>query len=147
MQDKTDGIITPFGHQNHYRVYFEDTDVGGIVYHANYLKFFERGRSDFLRCLRLTHHKLKEEGAVFAVTHMEIFFKSPAKHEDLICVETRPLEFEGPLCVLEQKILIEARIICETKVKLVLLDHDTLRPRRPLLVVKEAFLPYVGQKK
>src|SRR5262245_15194040 len=69
------------------RVYFEDTDFGGVVYHANYLKFCERGRSDYLRLLGIHHHRL--EGLSFVVRHMVCDFLKPARIDELLTVETR----------------------------------------------------------
>ena len=73
------------------RVYYEDTDFSGIVYHANYLKFFERGRTEFLRLLDIHHTELLalEVPLAFAVVDIHIKFKSPARIDDLLSVHTR----------------------------------------------------------
>jgi acyl-CoA thioester hydrolase len=66
------------------RIYYEDTDSGGIVYHANYLKYFERGRTEFLRERGLSVKKLHDQGIIFPVTRMELDFRASAVHDDLI---------------------------------------------------------------
>ncbi len=90
------------------RIYYEDTDFSGVVYHAAYLKFLERGRSDFLRLCGVHHHELAAGafGAmiVFAVRHMEIDFLKPARIDDLLEIETRLIIAKGARLVLEQEI-------------------------------------------
>ena len=70
------------------RIYYEDTDFSGFVYHAAYLKFFERGRTEFLRELGVHHAELAEQGVAFAVRRMEIDFEAAARIDDLLTVET-----------------------------------------------------------
>ncbi|HSG94677.1 MAG TPA: thioesterase family protein, partial [Afifellaceae bacterium] len=72
------GQLTESGHELRQRVYFEDTDFSGLVYHARYLHFFERGRSDYLRLLGVHHNELAAVGLVFAVKTMTLDFKRPA---------------------------------------------------------------------
>ena len=68
-----------------YRVYYEDTDAGGVVYYANYLKFFERARTDFLRALNISQNELlQSEKLIFVVRRCEIDYVSPAKLDDLV---------------------------------------------------------------
>jgi len=74
------------------RIYYEDTDLGGVVYHSNYLKFMERGRTEFLREYGIDLTKYHEEGVIFAVTEVKIQYRYPAKYNDLVRVET---ELEG----------------------------------------------------
>lgn len=76
-------------HTISYRVYYEDTDAGGIVYHANYLKFAERARTEWLRELGFEQSKLlKENGVFFAVHQLQIAYHAPAKLDDLLTIET-----------------------------------------------------------
>lgn len=99
-----------------YRVYYEDTDAGGIVYHANYLKFAERARTEWLRTLGIEQSKLmKEEGVLLPIYHLEIRFVAPAALDDLLTIETQLIEFE------RTRMKIKQRICCETK-ELALLD-------------------------
>jgi acyl-CoA thioester hydrolase len=70
------------------RIYYEDTDLSGMVYHSNYLKFMERGRTEFLREHEIDLSNYHDEGIVFAVTEIKIQYRYPAKYNDLICVQT-----------------------------------------------------------
>lgn len=87
------------------RVYYEDTDAAGVVYHANYLNFMERARTEFLREQGLSVAALAADGAVFPVVRMEIDFKSPARHDELLQVTTVPLKLTGSTFTLQQQIL------------------------------------------
>ncbi|HEY5973123.1 MAG TPA: YbgC/FadM family acyl-CoA thioesterase, partial [Geobacteraceae bacterium] len=75
-----------------FRTYYEDTDAGGVVYHANYLNYFERGRTEFFRDRGVSVRELHEQGMIFPVVRLEIEYRSPAMHDDLLRVETRVLE-------------------------------------------------------
>ncbi len=87
------------------RVYYEDTDVGGVVYHANYLKFVERSRSDWLRELGVDQTAMKAEGLVFVVVHIEADYLASARFEDLLTVETDLVEVGGAKLVFGHRIL------------------------------------------
>ncbi|MGI9481615.1 MAG: tol-pal system-associated acyl-CoA thioesterase [Hyphomicrobiales bacterium] len=87
------------------RVYYEDTDFSGAVYHANYLKFCERGRSDCLRLLGVHHHELFDEGQGFVVRRMECDFRAPARIDDMLMVETRFIEARGARILIDQRML------------------------------------------
>jgi len=86
------------------RIYYEDTDFSGNVYHAAYLKFFERGRTEFLRDLGVHHFELAREGVAFAVRSMQIDFEAAAKIDDLLSVETRVEAISGVRLTLAQTI-------------------------------------------
>ncbi len=89
------------------RVYFEDTDFTGLVYHANFLKFCERGRSDFIRLLGIDHRSLESpvagEPAAFVVRRVEIDYLRPARIDDVLEVVTRCAEIGGAKLVLSQE--------------------------------------------
>lgn len=90
-----DAAIPAPAHLLEARVYYEDTDAGGIVYHANYLKFAERGRTEWLRSLGFDHDGMRREyGLIFVVRAISIDYLAPARLDDLLTVETRP-EGEG----------------------------------------------------
>ena len=109
------GRLTPAGHELTQRVYFEDTDFSGRVYHARYLHFMERGRSDYLRLLGIHHRELAERGLSFAVSRMEIAFLKPASIDDVLTVRTATLKTSGARVVLAQKILRgDARLVGAT---------------------------------
>jgi acyl-CoA thioester hydrolase len=114
------------------RVYYEDTDLAGIVYYANYLKFIERGRSEWVRDLGIDQGRLRAEaGLVFAVRHLEADFLRPAKFDDLLRVETRVLRVTGARIVLAQDIFRGAERVFAATVTLVCLTPQGQPARLP----------------
>jgi tol-pal system-associated acyl-CoA thioesterase len=93
------------GHHFIVRVYYEDTDFSGNVYHAAYLKFFERARTEFLRDLGIHHSELARDGIAFAVRRMTIDFAAAAHIDDLLTVVTQVSAFTGARLMLRQTIL------------------------------------------
>lgn len=119
----------PAGHWR-VRVYYEDTDAGGIVYHASYLRFFERARTEWLRALGLDHPSLRDRFAVmFAVRRVEIGFHRPARLDDELELVTTLERAQGARLVLVQRALRDAARICEARVELVVINQE-LRPAR-----------------
>ena len=86
------------------RVYYEDTDMAGIVYYANYLRYIERGRSEWVRGLGLDQTQMKENGVVFAVRRVEADYLMPAKLDDELMVETDVMSVTGVRLVMDQKV-------------------------------------------
>ena len=125
------GIVEGLEHRLMVRVYYEDTDFTGLVYHANYLKFFERGRSDYLRVLGVHHHELRahEDQLAFAVAHIDIRYLSPARIDDIITVRTRMLTMRGAQFTLEQTCERDGVTLCQGRINVVCIDGDG-RPRR-----------------
>lgn len=115
------------------RVYYEDTDFSGAVYHANYLKFCERGRSDCLRLLGIHHHEMhwhETEGRMgFVVRRMLCEFLKPARIDELLEVETRFREMGGARMELEQKVVRRGEVLFAAEVTVALVDASG-RPRR-----------------
>lgn len=87
------------------RIYYEDTDAAGVVYHANYLKYFERARTEYFRDRGLLVADLAAAGFVFPVVHMEIDFTAPARHDDLLQVATVPSRIRGSSFSMYQKLV------------------------------------------
>ena len=102
--DPLAGRLIGAGHELLQRVYFEDTDFSGRVYHARYLHFMERGRSDYLRLLGMHHRELAAEGMAFTVRRMEIHFQKPAAIDDVLTIRTRPSHVGGARVELGQEI-------------------------------------------
>lgn len=127
------GRLTDGGHALPVRIYFEDTDFSGAVYHASYLRFMERGRSDFLRCLGVGHSALaagtEGEPLSFAVRRMAIEFLKPARIDDLVEVETRPKEVEGARAILSQRIVRGGETLVSAEVTVAVVNGEG-RPRR-----------------
>jgi acyl-CoA thioester hydrolase len=118
-----DGEIRDGRHVMPLRVYYEDTDFSGIVYHANYLRFMERGRTNFLRLLGADQRALLEEAAkeapgfAFVVRSMPIDFLSPARMDDVLTVTTVPAEVKGASITLAQKVARGDEILVEAQVR------------------------------
>lgn len=127
-------------HQFPVRVYFEDTDFSGHVYHGSYVKFFERGRTEWLRTHNISHSDLAEQGLVFAVRQIKISFQAPAKIDDELLVKTDIEQVGGARIALDQKIYCGAKLLTSAKVVIVILNAKGRATRMPkdLLVALEA---------
>jgi acyl-CoA thioester hydrolase len=102
------------------RVYYEDTDLGGFVYYANYLKFIERGRSEWVRGCGVDQTRLKaERGILFVVRHLEADYLAPAYFEDTLVVETELVAITGSRIVLAQRVVRDGAALFAAKVTLV----------------------------
>jgi acyl-CoA thioester hydrolase len=123
------------------RIYYEDTDFTGVVYHANYLRFFERGRSDALRAAGVSHTALLEgdRPTAFTIVRMEIDFRRPARIDDALEVRTLYEQIRGPRLFIRQHIRRGKETICEAMVEAACIDLSG-RPTRPsqLLLTKLA---------
>jgi acyl-CoA thioester hydrolase len=113
------------------RIYYEDTDAGGVVYHANYLGYFERGRTEFLRERGLSVAVLAEQGCIFPVVRLELDYRAPAFLDDLLRVETEVLTVGKTSFTLAQQVVrvIDDRLLAAGKVTLVC-TSGTLKARR-----------------
>jgi acyl-CoA thioester hydrolase len=138
------GELTRFGHRLMARVYFADTDFSGVVYHARYLEFFERGRSDFLRLAGVHHTELADgklgEKMVRVVRRMEIVFHAPARIDDILTIETRTANVSGARIFMEQRIRRGETLLVEAKVEAAIIGESG-RPRRFPKEWIEAFMP------
>lgn len=114
------------------RVYYEDTDLSGVVYHAHYLRFFERGRSDFLRLAGVRHNELLERDPplAFAVTAMQVRFLRPARIDDSLRIETLYRVMRGARLDISQRILRDGALLADAEVSAACIDLQG-RPRRP----------------
>ncbi len=122
------------------RVYYEDTDAGGVVYHANYLKFMERARTEWLRHLGFEQDRLMEaEGVIFAVRQLSLDYLKPARFNDRLEVKVILLDSRGASLSLRQTVADQAgQTLCRGTITVVCLDAGSLRPKRlPLSLSKE----------
>jgi len=110
-------------------VYYEDTDMGGIVYHANYLKFIERARSDWVRGLGVDQNQLRDQGIVFAVHRIEADFRAPARLDDRLDVTTKVAEASRTRLTLSQDIHRGDTLIFQARATLIAMSLQG-RPRR-----------------
>lgn len=111
------------------RVYYEDTDAGGVVYHSQYLNFLERARTEWLRHLGFDHNNLRDEfKLVFVVHSMEIQFKKPAKLDDLLTISSKLVKIGRGSFEFFQKISVNQQTLIEAQVKLACVDTITFKP-------------------
>ncbi len=132
MEISLSGRLTADGHHLTQRVYYEDTDFSGAVYHARYLHFMERARTDYLRCLGVEQSTLfqaSDEGLAFMVHRMEIDFKAPARMDDIITVVTVTEKAGGAKMILQQEIRRDEQILIAAKVVIAVVNRAG-RPRR-----------------
>mgnify|MGYP001219492924 CR=1 FL=1 len=121
-----------------FRIYTEDTDWGGVVYHSNYLKFYERARSDFLRKEGILQRDIKSElNVAFVVSLIEVKFIKSVKMDDLITVTTKIAEIKKASITMEQEIYCDDILMNKAKVVLATIDIKTFRPVKiPELIIK-----------
>lgn len=126
------------------RVYYEDTDFSGLVYHARYLNFFERGRTDSLRCLGIFHHEIAthDEPTAFAVRRMNIEFDLAARIDDALVVETIYRPSKGARLMMDQRLLRGEETIARVNVQAVCIDLSGRVKRAPKWMT-ELWLPKV----
>ncbi len=129
-----DGEIRDSAHHMRVRVYYEDTDFTGIVYHANYLRFMERGRTNYLRLLGADQRALFAEaeseapGFAFVVRHMDIDFRSSARMDDLLDIVTQPHEVRGASITLAQEVRRGADVLIAARVKVAFVSGGRAKP-------------------
>ena len=140
-----DGEIRNGRHYQQVRVYYEDTDFSGIVYHASYLRFMERGRTNYLRLIGADHRALFEQAAqeapgfAFVVRHMAIDFKKPAHMDDVLDIITTPEEVKGASAMLHQQVMRDGVLLVEARVQVAFVSGGRARPiPKPLRIAMKA---------
>ncbi|WP_249204489.1 tol-pal system-associated acyl-CoA thioesterase [Acetobacter thailandicus] len=119
------------GHTIDFRVYYEDTDAGGIVYHARYLAFAERARTEAIRSLGIPVIALSEQfGLAFVVRDLTISYRMPLRLDDVFTVSTRLLELNAASCTLEQIISKSGKLVASLNVVLVCIHEEKGHPAR-----------------
>jgi acyl-CoA thioester hydrolase len=119
----------PFVHT--LRVYWEDTDAGGVVFYANYLKFFERARTEWLRQLGVGQQALRERtGAVFVVTDTRVRYRAPARLDDLLEVSVELRHRGTASMTIAQTARCGERLVAEGEIRIGCVDAGTFKPRR-----------------
>jgi len=137
------GRIVGRTHSLPVRVYYEDTDFSGIVYHANYLKFLERGRSDFLRLAGVHHTQLLAEDTAIALLSVKVTFRNAARIDDALEVRTLYEALRGPRIIISQTIVRGAATIVEAAIEACCISLTGRAKRAPALLVERvsAYLP------
>lgn len=129
-----------------FRVYYVDTDASGILYHANYLSYAERARSEWFSENGLPITKLLERGDAFVVCRAEVEYKRPAPLNAVVKVETQVKEIKAASCLSEQRFYVEDQLAAIVHIEAVSVDAKTLRPKRIPADVKELYLKYQEEK-
>ncbi len=126
------------------RIYYEETDFTGIVYHANYLKFFERGRTDFLRTIGIHHKALWEMDPplAFTIRSIQLDYLGPAEIDDVLEVRTQYQKLSGASLWARQAISRDGKDLVTASVHAVCINREG-RPRRLPLTIREALAPYL----
>jgi acyl-CoA thioester hydrolase len=122
------------GNEHRYpvRVYFEDTDVAGIVYYANYLRFMERARSEMLRAVGIGQRETLEGGeGVYAVAEAHIKYRAPAKLDDALIVSSRVREVRAASCVIHQRVMRGDEVLADAHVTAAFLSPEGRPKRQP----------------
>lgn len=132
------GHISDGKHVFHLRVYYEDTDFSGLVYHANYLKFCERARSDWLRVVGIDQMAMSGGSAHFVVRRMVCDFLKPAKFDDVVTIESHATELKGARFQMAQRILRGDEVVFTADVMVAIIDGRG-RPMRVSADMAEKF--------
>src|SRR3954469_10749420 len=145
MSADLDGELREGRHTMPVRVYYEDTDFTGIVYHANYLRYMERGRTNYLRLIGADHRALFEAtekeapGFAFVVRTMTIDWLKPARMDDVLDIRTAPEEVKGASITLLQQCWRSEELLCEAHVRVAFISQGRARPiPKPLRIAMKA---------
>ena len=151
LQDHpTSGRIEDGAHLFPVRIYYEDTDFSGAVYHASYLKFFERGRTEFLRVAGIGHSDLlqRPDPIAFAATKLNVEYRAAARIDDALIVRTRFLSVRGVRMNLDQELRRPESagpvLVCRASVEIVCIDPKGGGPKRLPKEIVDALAPYVS---
>ncbi len=114
-----------------FRVYYEDTDAGGVVYHANYLKFFDRTRTEWLRSKGLEQSEMAvKENIILAIRHIDIDFIKPARLDDLLTAYCQPTCYKKVSMMIHQEMYRDDELLAKAAVKVVSLKADLFKPTK-----------------
>jgi acyl-CoA thioester hydrolase len=145
LDQPTAGHFIGHEHRLPVRVYFEDTDAGGVVYHANYLRFMERARTDMLRLSGIAQRTAMESGeGVYAVTSLAIRYRRPARLDDALTVRSRVVGLKAASCAIQQRVMREEELVAEADVTVAFLGTDG-RPKRQPAAWIETFRRLQGE--
>ena len=146
MDTSLSGRLLDHGHELRQRVYYEDTDFSGFVYHARYLHFFERGRTDYIRLLGVSQGELHgtadpAEAVAFVVRRMEIDFRSPARMDDVLTIVTVPAEVRGARMRLTQTITRDGQVLASAEVTVAVINGFGRARRLPEALMARLAVP------
>jgi 4-hydroxybenzoyl-CoA thioesterase/acyl-CoA thioester hydrolase len=126
------------------RVYIEDTDAGGIVYYVNYLKYFERTRTEYLRSLGFDHYLTSPDPVLFVVRHVNIDYKQPARLDDQLTVTAEISKIGRASLFFSQRIIRDGVIIAVGHVEVACVDRQHLKPRALPTTLSDLLTPLLG---
>lgn len=126
------GVLDGPIHRFAVRAYFEDTDLSGVVYHANYLRWFERARSDFLRLLGIDQRAAQEAGeGAYAVSELTIRYAAPARLDDTVLIESVAEEIRAASCRIHQRAIRDGVLLAEARLRVGFIAPDGRPCRQP----------------
>lgn len=123
-------------HEARYRVHYEDTDMAGVVYYANYLKFIERGRSEALREAGVDQRTMRDEGIVFVVKSLKADYLAPGRYDDILSVRTDLIEMKGASATLAQSVNCDDVKLFEAEVRIACMSTAGKPMRMPKIAAK-----------
>ena len=130
LPEPSTGTLAGHVHRFAVRVYFEDTDLSGVVYHANYLRWCERARSEMLRMLGIEQRAVQEAGeGAYAISELTIRYLRPARLDDAVVIETRAEELRAASCRMHQQVWRGGELLAEARLRVGFIGPDG-RPRR-----------------
>ncbi len=142
MPAAPDGVVEGDRHYYAVRVYYEDTDLSGITYHANYLRWFERARSDLLRHLGIDQRAAVETGeGAYAVADLTLRYVKPARLDDDVLIETRCTQIGAASCRMDQRAWLDDTLCAEAALRVGFVSPDG-KPRRQPAAWREAFAAF-----
>ncbi len=131
-------MVSHFAFKWNVRIYFEDTDSGGVVYHSNYLKFMERARTEWLRSLQLNQADLKKKDKImFVVANVNIDYKKAARFNDELNIETSINKIGASRVDLTQNIMKNSELYTSAKVSIACIHSETFKPQRIPKLIKQ----------
>lgn len=126
------------------RMCFQDVDAEGIVYHANYLKYAERARTDWIYTLGLSNAGIMAEGVALVLRHIEVDYMAPAQLDDILTLNVRILEVRNASMIIEQIASVDGKPKCKMVMQIAAVNKETLRPTRLSVDAKEKFINYMN---
>jgi len=123
------------------RIYIEDTDVGGIVYYVNYLKFMERARTEFMRQQGFAKAAMGGDGLIMVVHSANIQYRSPARLDDEVQVTAKVKRCARSYIVFSQQVFRDGKLLCEAEVKVACVQQDSMKPTALPKQIKDALTP------
>ncbi len=134
-------------HEYTFRIYYKDTDASGIAYHANYLAYAERARTEMFNEAGLAMPDLLKRGDSFVVSHAEIDYRRPAPLNSIVKIRSQIIKIKAASCLVEQLFYVDNQLITKIVVEAVSVDTNTLRPKRIPTDIRALYEKYLKETK